>query len=49
MDVPVPSLGKAVSPTTDGIRIDLKFQPRSKKSMLTIKPNFVIRMIIVSV
>ena len=29
------------------VRIDLKFQPQSKKSMLTIKPTFVIRMIIV--
>ena len=29
--------------------IDLRFQPQSKKSMLTIKPTLVIRMIIVSV
>ena len=29
------------------VRIDLKFQPQSKKSMLTIKSTFVIRMIIV--
>jgi hypothetical protein len=27
--------------------MDLKFQPQNKESMLTIKPTFVIRMIIV--
>ena len=31
----------------DYVRIDRRFQPQSKKSMLTIKPTFVIRMIIV--
>ena len=29
------------------VRIDLGFQPQNKESMLTIKPTFVIRMIIV--
>jgi hypothetical protein len=29
------------------VRINLRFQPQNKESMLTIKPTFVIRMIIV--
>ena len=33
--------------TTRYVRIDRRFQPQSNKSMLTIKPTFVIRMIIV--